>query len=346
MLTPVRAMPYVAAAILSLLVLPAAALQAQSYFEDRTNVGLTSLGKEYLLGPWEPKLEDEYGDDCNTDSDCPIDDDKFFRCMSVKGLEPNEKNTCRLAGVKPAEGNATCRCSTMICTKGPPPPADPSKLQYLMIGDCITAYVRLRKEKTLASHGIEMASSFGNAGSTNRALHCLDTWTEVGENRRWDIISFNFGLHDIAYTTEHLSIAEYRRQFGKIVEKLVTMQKTHGTKLLWITTTPIPHVPNNDDPDCETPLSLTKCMAPPRHDADVVAYNEEAAQVVQEAIDHGADIRTLDLYANIAEKCGGAGYAFCEKYQMLYNAHFTPDGNDIIADWYEQSVLDLVPRSE
>lgn len=311
--------------------------------QDCWDVGTQKVGTQ--SGPFEPKLDTTADDpriECNTDSDCPIDADKNFRCMLAKGLKPTEKNNCRIAGVNPVEGNKTCLCSTMLCSGAPAPPKHPDKKQYLMIGDCITAYVRLRKEEKLLARGIELASSTGNAGSTNRALHCMDQWTQNDAGRHWDIISFNFGLHDVAYTTEHLTQTEYRKQFSKILGKLVAIQQRTGAKLLWISTTPIPAVPNVNDADCETPLSLVKCLSPPRRDKDVIRYNEIAARQVQKAVDDGATIATLDLHSKITDLCGGRGYQFCEALQMNYNAHFKPDGYHRIAEYYEETVVGLV----
>merc|ERR1719499_2977102 len=115
-------------------------------------------------------------------------------------------------------GNQACMCSTMSCSRGPGPPKNASKLQYLMIGDCIMYTARIRIEKLLASRGWEIAPTIGNAGSTNRAAHCVKSWLQnyPPVDRSWDVISFNFGLHDVARTTEHLTVEEYARQFAKI----------------------------------------------------------------------------------------------------------------------------------
>lgn len=339
-----RVITWAAVALLSFTNHRCDALVARTTWEHESDPDVLQLMRESQSGPYEPKAvlsADDPHIECQTDSDCPMDAENLFRCMMVKGLKPTEKNNCRIAGVKPADGNQTCLCSTMRCTKGPEPAKDSSKLQYLMVGDCVTAYVRVRKEKKLFAQGVEMAGSFGNAGSTNRALHCLDTWAEIDQKRHWDVISFNFGLHDVAYTTEHLTVEEYRKQFTKIVEKLVGVQKRTGSKLLWISTTPIPNVPNNDEAECETPMSLLRCMSPPRHNKDVIEYNWVASKVVENAVANGAEISTLDMYKKVSDLCGGTGYSFCEDYQMKYNAHFTPRGNDKIAEFYEEAVMAL-----
>lgn len=87
---------------------------------------------------------------------------------------------------------------------------------------------------------------------------CLSTW--LGENTaRWKVISFNFGLHDLAQDQEHLTIDQYTANLHNITTRL----NRTAAHLLWVDTTPVPDVP----------------VSPGRNDSDVVKYNMAAAKV-------------------------------------------------------------------
>lgn len=73
------------------------------------------------------------------------------------------------------------------------------------------------------------------------------------------------------------------------------------------------------------------CLNPPRFNSDVVLYNQAAAQVVQAANSAGAKIETADLYDFVLKKCGGAGYAHCDGFQLPANVHYTPEGWSALA---------------
>ena len=57
--------------------------------------------------------------------------------------------------------------------------------------------------------------------------------------------------------------------------RLGDVQARDGTRLLYVTTTPVPSVPRYEWPgdDC---ANVSACLNPPRFDADVALYNEAA----------------------------------------------------------------------
>ena len=84
----------------------------------------------------------------------------------------------------------------------------------------------------------------------------------------------------------------------------MAVQKAQGTKLIWVTTTPVPTVPTySADGPCN---KTSKCLNPPRFDADVRLYNAAAAKIMASANANGAAITTLDLYQVVIDACGGA----------------------------------------
>ena len=69
-----------------------------------------------------------------------------------------------------------------------------------------------------------------------------------------------------------------------------------------------------------------KCLNPPRFDADVVLYNKAADGVIATAVAKGGRISTADLYSFVSKRCGGAGYAHCDGFQLPMNVHYTAAG--------------------
>jgi len=163
-------------------------------------------------------------------------------------------------------------------------------------------------------------------------VHCLDAWTAQASGRRWDLIAFNFGLHEVAFDTERISVEQYAANLANLTSRLVALQKRDGTRLLWVSTTPVPALPPYGvGGSCEKATS--GCLHPPRYDADVVLYNAAAASVVATAnLAHGVHIATLDLYDLVLWRCGGPGYVRCDGVQQPADVHFTEAGSRMIAD--------------
>lgn len=77
--------------------------------------------------------------------------------------------------------------------------------QYLMIGDSISMGMSSFVFANVSNHNVEGVHNPGNAANANWGLHSLDCWTLPGQ-REFDVISFNFGLHGLAYDTERLDV--------------------------------------------------------------------------------------------------------------------------------------------
>ena len=110
---------------------------------------------------------------------------------------------------------------------------DPSLPRVLLIGDSVSRGYTLAVRKALAGKA-NVHRAPANCGPTATGLKKLDEWLGDG---KWDVIHFNFGIHDRA-----TPIPEYTRRLEKIVDRL---QKT-GARLVWATTTPIPDDPAHD----------------------------------------------------------------------------------------------------
>jgi lysophospholipase L1-like esterase len=160
---------------------------------------------------------------------------------------------------------------------------DPKLPRVLLIGDSVSRGYTLPTRAALAGV-MNVHRAPANCGPTAAGLKNLEVW--LGEGK-WDIIHFNFGIHDRA---THLE--DYAARLEQIAERL---QQT-GAKLVWATTTPIP-----DDP------------AQKQTAASIVARNAVAREVMQRrriAID--------DLFAAITPRLA--------ELQNPRDVHFNPAG--------------------
>ena len=87
-----------------------------------------------------------------------------------------------------------------------------------------------------------------NCGDTNRGLDALDSW--LGDTK-WDLIHFNWGLHDLCYRNPEVKSVGNRDKvngkqsvplslYEKNLEELVLRLKKTGAKLIWASTTKVP----------------------------------------------------------------------------------------------------------
>lgn len=174
---------------------------------------------------------------------------------------------------------------------------DPRRPRVLLIGDSIsigyTTAVRRRLAGQANVHRIPE-----NGGPTTRGLARLESWLGTS---RWDVIHFNFGLHDLKLGDDgrhQVEPDDYRRNLAAIVARL---QRT-GAILVWATTTPVP----------------AGVRGPRRDPADVARYN----QVAQEVMD-ASGVRLHEL--------GAFAQARAQRLQIPRNVHFTNAGSEALA---------------
>lgn len=121
-----------------------------------------------------------------------------------------------------------------------------------------------------------------NCGPTISGLELLDGWlTEHGE-RPWDVIHYQFGLHDLKRMEggdHQVPPAEYAANLRTITHALA---KT-GAALIWCSTTPVPDVPMD-------------AMSPPRLVSDVLLFNAAAFEAVNASTAVGG-VAVHDLYS-------------------------------------------------
>jgi acyl-CoA thioesterase-1 len=112
---------------------------------------------------------------------------------------------------------------------------DPALPRVLLIGDSISiGYTTPVRELLRGVANIHRVPE--NGGPTSRGVQQLDKWLGDG---KWDVIHFNFGLHDIKLDDAGkplTSAADYEANLRAIVARL----RATGARLVFATTTPVP----------------------------------------------------------------------------------------------------------
>ncbi len=176
----------------------------------------------------------------------------------------------------------------------------------LIVGDSISIGYTPFVVKALQPQ-VNVEHNEGNGGSTVRGIQKIEQW--IG-GKQWDVILFNFGLHDLVYADsarkydvvngkESVPIEQYKKNLSQIVAKL---RETTAT-LIFINTTMVP----------ENSLG--------RKVEDPAKYNEAAAEIMKQN-----GIKVIDLYtlsktvhpANFPPKSNSSNVHYSESgYEQL-----------------------------
>lgn len=186
--------------------------------------------------------------------------------------------------------------------------SQPKKLlRVLIIGDSIsvgyTPHVKeMMKDEAYVEHPVE------NCQGTKFGVEKIDKW--IG-TEPWDVIHFNFGLHDLKHVDPVTGINSVKpedpyqsdlKQYKENLEAIVKKLKASKAKLIWATTTPYP-----DKPD-----------GPLRMAADVLDYNKVALKIIKKN-----KIPVNDLYSFILPDMAAL--------QLPKNVHFKKEGSEALA---------------
>jgi acyl-CoA thioesterase-1 len=184
---------------------------------------------------------------------------------------------------------------------------DPSLPRVLLIGDSISIGYTLPVRALLKGQA-NVHRPPTNCGPTIRGLQQIDAW--IGQ-KKWDVIHFNWGLHDLKYmgpkgqnlakpgaegSHQQVPPEEYEENLRKLVARL----KKTGATLIWCSTTPVPQGVSG------------------RVVGDSVKYNKIAKHVMQDN-----DVAIDDLYAFVMPQLA--------EIMRPKNVHFTPDGSQQLA---------------
>lgn len=211
----------------------------------------------------------------------------------------------------PDAGSIAEKDKTQIWTFEP----DPTLPNVLILGDSISIHYTLQVRERLQGkanvfrpmgrNGIRRA----NCGGTTYGLDHIDRWLAV---QKWDVIHFNWGLHDLKHVKTpgsndksndpddptQATLEEYTKNMQTIVGKL----KATGAKLIFATTTPV--VPGTHNP-------LRTPEAP-------VRYNNTARKIME-----ANNIQVNDLHAFATPHL--------DQWQIPRNVHFKRVGSDALA---------------
>src|SRR5580765_4573426 len=120
----------------------------------------------------------------------------------------------------------------------------PGLPRVLLIGDSISMGYTLPVRKLLEGKA-NLHRIPTNGGPSKKGMSDIDKWLGDG---KWDVIHFNFGLHDLKYMDDagknaspekgHLQVPV--REYEKNLETLVTKMERTGARLMFATTTPVP----------------------------------------------------------------------------------------------------------
>jgi lysophospholipase L1-like esterase len=205
------------------------------------------------------------------------------------------------------------KLNTSVCCKPGPGLAPSSTLKnVLVIGDSVSiGYTTIASEnivKQLApiaqvQHG-PFDVSDGGAKDTAMGVACLDRWliTQSEQPVKWDLITFNFGLHDMTDGTRCEGL--YKDQLTNITRRLASL----GTKVLFVTTTPFMPLRTQNNTVVEDMNAIAKAVVAPY-----------AAGMV-------------DLYSTVTAKCGAVytNCSICDQEPCKF--HYNADGwNELAA---------------
>jgi acyl-CoA thioesterase-1 len=210
--------------------------------------------------------------------------------------------------------------STVAIAETPKPKRPPSPVtapiqdvaglpRVLLIGDSISMGYTL-PTRTLLTGKANLHRIPQNGGPTKNGLAQIDKWLGTG---KWDVIHFNWGIHDLKYMPDGKRQVE-AADYEKNLRTLVARMKQTGAKLIWASTTPIP----------EGELS------PSRRFGSVQEYNAIAARVMTE---NGIPID--DLNAHIAPQ-----------FDRLHNPkdlHYGTEGYQFLAQKVAEEIAKALP---
>jgi lysophospholipase L1-like esterase len=181
---------------------------------------------------------------------------------------------------------------------------DPKLPRVLIIGDSISiGYTPALREMLKGKANVHRIAT--NGGPTSNGIKNVEAW--LGKEK-WDVIHFNFGLHDLKVMPDGKHQVE-REQYEKNLETLVDRFQKTGAKVIWATTTPVPEGTLN----------------PPRRFGDVAEYNAVAAKVMAEK-----NVAIDDLNAAVAQNI--------KTLQKAHDVHYTAEGYKVLAGAVAKSI--------
>jgi hypothetical protein len=185
----------------------------------------------------------------------------------------------------------------------------PGLPRVLLIGDSISiGYTLPVREALKGVANIHRIPT--NGGPTSKGLDNIEAWLGTS---KWDVIHFNWGLHDLCYRHPKSktqgnrdkvngSVTHSVEEYSANLEKLVLRMKKTGARLVFATTTPVPEGEAG------------------RKVGDDLRYNKAALAVMEKH-----DVAVNDLHALMAGRMARFG-------TRPGNVHFKPEGSSLLAE--------------
>lgn len=197
---------------------------------------------------------------------------------------------------------------------------DPSLPRVMIIGDSISIGYTVPTRELLKGK-VNLHRPLTNCGPTSKGVAEIDKWLGDG---KWDVIHFNFGLHDLKYMgpngqnlydpkkgKQQVPPKEYEANLEKIVARL----KKTNAKLIWRNTTPVPEGSKG------------------RVVGHSKAYNEIAAKVMKK---HNIPIH--DMYSFVMKQQS--------EIQLKANVHFSKKGSSALAKTVAKQITNTLEAAK
>ena len=196
----------------------------------------------------------------------------------------------------------------------------PGLPRVLLIGDSISiGYTLSAREALKGVANVHRIPT--NGGPTSKGLSNIEDW--LGSSK-WDVIHFNWGLHDLCYRHPDSktqgnrdkvngSVTHSVEEYSRNLEKLVVRMKKTGSRLIFATTTPVPQGEAG------------------RKVGDDILYNKAALTVMRK---HKVSIN--DLHGLMANRMSQFGI-------RPGNVHFTPEGSMLLAEKVAKALKKALP---
>ena len=181
---------------------------------------------------------------------------------------------------------------------------NPALPRVLIIGDSISIGYTLPLRAALKGIA-NVHRPPTNCAHTWKGLEAIDQW--IGEGK-WDLIHFNWGLHDLKYVDADgkLALPPEGKQVSTVgeyeenLEKLVLRLKQTGARLIWRPTTPVP-----EGSQGRVPVDLPK-------------YNKAAREVIDR---HGIEVDDMNSFIRVKNI----------PHIRPGNVHFSKDSSALLA---------------
>jgi lysophospholipase L1-like esterase len=191
--------------------------------------------------------------------------------------------------------------------------------KVFIIGDSISIGYTPHVTEMLKEQA-EVSRNRGNAQHTGTGLQQIDTWLGT---TKWDVIHFNWGLHDLCYRDMNSkkkaaldkakgTLTTTLDQYEKNLEQLVLRLKTTGAVLIWAHTTVVPAGEIG------------------RIEGDHKKYNDAATRVMKK---HGVMINDLQALTEEFEP---------ELFLKPANVHYKPEGYKKLAEQVAEKIREAL----